>query len=362
MPIPRYKFNFKTKDINSIDHEDDNLLSGSDYRTPQEEEQAQMVQQPQGTGFGGLGNMIAGGVAASSVPQSSIASGGLEAIGTAMDGSTMMGYATPTAAAPAAAPTLMGSTALGSLLPAAGIAAGAWTGGQQLSGMQNAFSGNDLSFTEEAALALPTFGTSFLFDKFGGGKGKDQQGRDAVRANAQQQGWLDDSYMLNLGGDRKYDLGKDGSKGNYNIDFSKPGADIGVQYFKPFAAVMAAQDDDGKSIDDWTGILYNELSQNGTITDPAELRAQALRLAGNFGLTPSQMIQHLTDINSRNKEVIGDDDLAVLSGVVNSLRPGGTPLVPKPIETPPAVAPTPTQTPQSKTTKMIAPMGAGAIY
>lgn len=61
----------------------------------------------------------------------------------------------------------------GSILPAAGIAAGAYTGYQQLQGARNALQGDDLTFQQQAALALPTFGTSFLYnpvkDYFGWG-------------------------------------------------------------------------------------------------------------------------------------------------------------------------------------------------
>lgn len=60
--------------------------------------------------------------------------------------------------------TLAGSETLGAFLPALGIAAGAYTGAQQLKGLQQAYHGGKLDFKEQAALALPTFGASLLFN------------------------------------------------------------------------------------------------------------------------------------------------------------------------------------------------------
>lgn len=311
----------------------DNSSSASNYRTPEEEARADMSQNPayqpppqQGPFGGQLGGMLMGGALAGGGSASPVATGGMEAIGTALDGSTMMGStALPGAATTTAAPTLAGSTTLGSFLPAAGIAAGAYTGMQQLGGIKNALDNKEMDFKQEAALALPTFGASFLVDPvrgmFDGNKDKDQRKRDAIRANAQQQGILDDNYKLDLGGGRIYDLGKDGSTKPYNIDFSKEGADVGVQYLKPFAALLAGGDK--KGTDDFTGILYNELTANGTITDPAEIRQQALRLAANFGLTPSTFLQSL----EQHRGVFGDDELNAFTSTINSLRPGGKPLV-----------------------------------
>ena len=62
----------------------------------------------------------------------------------------------------------LGSETLGSFLPAAGIAAGLYTGLQQFGGAKKAFSGDKLSTKEQAALALPTFGASLLFNHIPG--------------------------------------------------------------------------------------------------------------------------------------------------------------------------------------------------
>lgn len=64
--------------------------------------------------------------------------------------------------------TLMGNATLGSMLPAAGIAAGLYTGMQQFGGIKNAFKGKKLSGMQQAALALPTFGASLLWNHIPG--------------------------------------------------------------------------------------------------------------------------------------------------------------------------------------------------
>lgn len=55
-----------------------------------------------------------------------------------------------------------------SFLPALGIAAGAYTGMQQFGGAKNAFQGKKLTGMQQAALALPTFGASLLWNHIPG--------------------------------------------------------------------------------------------------------------------------------------------------------------------------------------------------
>lgn len=55
-----------------------------------------------------------------------------------------------------------------SFLPAMGVAAGAYTGMQQFGGAKNAFQGKKLSGMQQAALALPTFGMSLLWNHIPG--------------------------------------------------------------------------------------------------------------------------------------------------------------------------------------------------
>lgn len=127
--------------------------------------------------------------------------------------------------------SLGGSTALGgAVLPAAGVAAGAYVGGQQLSGVSNALQGNDLSVQEQAALALPTFGGSFLYnpvkDFFDSGKGKQQRRRDEARTLlANNTGVFADqsSGTFNLGNDRTFSSSALNGA-SYNIDWAEVAA------------------------------------------------------------------------------------------------------------------------------------------
>lgn len=124
-------------------------------------------------------------------------------------------------------PQLLGSTTAGAFLPAAGVAAGAYTGGQQLSGVMKAAQNQKLSLQEQAALALPTFGASFLVNPaqklFGSGKDKDQRGRDAYRGGLKDIGFLDENYGLNLKGGAPTNFGSetlaDGSK-SFDVNFN----------------------------------------------------------------------------------------------------------------------------------------------
>jgi hypothetical protein len=102
---------------------------------------------------------------------------GLEAVGNPFSGASASATGAPvtpeivsaTRVAPTATNGTLGLTAApgtvgGSFLPALGVAAGAYTGAQQIGGVARAVKGDDLSLQQQIALALPTFGTSFLYN------------------------------------------------------------------------------------------------------------------------------------------------------------------------------------------------------
>jgi hypothetical protein len=95
----------------------------------------------------------------------------------------------------------------------AGIGAGALVGLNQFTGLQSAASGGSLSLLEQGALALPTFGASFLFNPissaFGSGKSGAQRQRDAFRAHLQETGLIDDNFLLPTFGGNTFDFGDD---------------------------------------------------------------------------------------------------------------------------------------------------------
>ena len=115
--------------------------------------------------------------------------------------------ATPTAAG---APFSLG----GAALQGAGIAAGGYTGYQQFKGAENVLKGKDLDFQQQAALALPTFGLSFLAnpikDFFGTGKDKAQQRRDALREQWKEMGLIDEQYNIYNADGTPFNVGLDG--------------------------------------------------------------------------------------------------------------------------------------------------------
>jgi len=107
-------------------------------------------------------------------------------------------------------------------LPAMGIAAGAAVGSQQIGGAMNAIQGEDLSLTQEASLALPTFGTSFVFDDLFGGSGVSKEGDKRHQVSKAFQG-------LGLWDDMGNTILPDGTVANAfkgdKRNFKNPGAD-----------------------------------------------------------------------------------------------------------------------------------------
>lgn len=93
----------------------------------------------------------------------------------------------PVADGGAYASSIASSGFIASVAPAIGAALAPLVVQSSISGIKNAFKGEKLSFQEEAALALPTFGASFAYDPlrsafgFGGTRDKDTQARKQVQ-------------------------------------------------------------------------------------------------------------------------------------------------------------------------------------
>lgn len=118
-------------------------------------------------GVSGIGSLFGGGGAANMT--SNIAANYLPGIGA------------QTTAAPIMS-TMPAASGIGAaLLPAAGIAAGAYTGLEQIKGGANVLKGKDLSFTQQAALALPTFGLSFAYNPIKKMFNKNRSGEERKR-------------------------------------------------------------------------------------------------------------------------------------------------------------------------------------
>ena len=221
--------------------------------------------------------------------------------------------------------TLGGSATLGSALPALGVAAGAYTGYQQLKGAQNILKGGDLNTQQQVALALPTFGASLLYNPvkkmLGIGHGKNYYDHQARKAKISEL-FGGDGTNVQLG-NQTYDLSAEADKKLYGhkMDHSKASASAGIQYFKPLAAILAGGD--RKMTDDLVRIFYNQTTNGGDV-DENGLRQAALRLYGYKGLKPSDVINGLTQLVSSG--ALSQSEMDGLVGGVNALKVGGKPI------------------------------------
>lgn len=189
---------------------------------------------------------------------------------TVIPGSEALPAWSPTGSAAGAAPAATTGSGLLGLTGApwygaAAIPAGAATGAAQAMGVANAVQNKPLSVAEQAALALPTFGASFLVNPaqrlFGSSKGKEQLGRDAVRKRLQGIGFLDDKYQVELSNGEKFNMGKDGGEPWYNVDWSDPNVGKIVAAVQPLAAFFS--DGDKKRTRDFAGYLTNAAISSG---------------------------------------------------------------------------------------------------
>lgn len=141
--------------------------------------------------------------------------------GTGVPATPIVYGGTPVAGA-AAAPMTLGSMATAAA-PYAAAPIAAATAYNTLTGLGNAVKGQDMSLAEEASLALPTFGASFLVDPvkdalgLGSGKDKDQLARDAQRRQMQTDGLIDQNYNFTLPDGSTHGIGGDGSEQTYNV-------------------------------------------------------------------------------------------------------------------------------------------------
>ncbi len=99
----------------------------------------------------------------------------------------------------------------------------------------------------------------------GGDKGEDQLARDQIRAALLDAGVIDDGYNLTLADGSKYDIGKDGSIQNYNVDFSEENVGDLVASANPLAALITGGDPKLRS--DFAGYFTNAAKSSG---DPLE--------------------------------------------------------------------------------------------
>lgn len=184
-----------------------------------------------GAGTSGSGGILSG-IWGSGGGSGTAGATGSAGVGTATNGGTMLadgsiaGGVGPLGSALGLQPgtTLLGSTTLGAMGPALGVAAGAGVGALQGQGLYNAVRGRDMNFGQEAALALPTMGASFLVDParklFGSKREGERLARRAGRERFQDVGLMntDSKSRYNLADGSQYDISTDPRGRAYEVD------------------------------------------------------------------------------------------------------------------------------------------------
>lgn len=224
---------------------------------------------PGSTGSAGLGTATGGTAATGGI--GSYLSNGF---------SSLFGGSGGTAAPAATADTGLLSTIGTYALPAAGLAAAGY-GGYKLMNRNKWDDKNEWEYGARngaitgagiGTMILPGVGTAIggaigglgggLAAQLGGGKGRDQIQRDTIRRNMKNMGLIDDAYNLTLANGGKYDIGKDGSIKNYNVDFSRQGIGNTVAALNPLSMIIN-QGDTGKRRSDLTGYYTNAAMSGG---------------------------------------------------------------------------------------------------
>ena len=176
------------------------------------------------------------------------------------------------------------------LLAAAAIVAGAITGAKQASGAKKALSGDNINFGEQAALALPTFGASFLANPInaitGSGKDKDQIQRDQARKILMDKGLMDEAYNITLADGSTYDIGKDGKSAPFNVDFKRPLAGSAAAAGGLLATSIFGSENK-KIKDDMGGYFANAFMSNAQ--DELAVLQNAASFMKQAGLSDSRM-------------------------------------------------------------------------
>lgn len=199
----------------------------------------------------------------------------------------------------------MGATPL--YVPAAALA-GTYLAGKSI---KNTLSGEEDNSTSgkvgrgQAAISTGGFSEVAKFAGIGGGKNKDQQGRDDYRSRLKDAGIYDNDYNLELTDGSKVNMGLDGSVKNYNVDFSKEGIGNVVSYVNPLAYIVTGGDQ--KKASDLAGELTN------AIYNSKDQAAEARALYQKFGVTKQQALDMISKMD------VDDQTKKVFSGTINQL-------------------------------------------
>lgn len=228
------------------------------------------------------------------------------------------GLPASTAAAPAQAATPGMFAPGGAALQTGGIIAGAATGYEQAQGIKHVAQNKNMSPLEQAALFLPTFGGSVLYNPvksfFGSTKDAAQKKRDSVRQSLKDGNLVDPNWDLTLPDGSKFNIGKDGhykmdnGLHPYQVDFGQEGASDIVGAVNPLAALISKGD--SKLTSDFAGYFTNALLNS---------KDKEQNIAGLYqqaGLTRDSALQMIADLK------ISDDKKAAYSSAVDTVFKG----------------------------------------
>ncbi len=180
-------------------------------------------------------------------------------VGTALNGGTLMstGEVVPASLAPetvAAAEPLLG-VGVG---PLAAIAGATYLGGKSAYDLIKGREDKSIpGYIGRASLGIATGGLSELARGLMGGKSKEQLARDKIRSRLQDYGIADSNYSIN-----GVDIGGDGSKKTYNVDFSNSKAGSTVSKVNALASLLSGKGHLDKQTTDTAGFLTNALLQS----------------------------------------------------------------------------------------------------
>lgn len=225
--------------------------------------------------------------------------------------------------APAAAEpfTLFGGNPLAAV---AAIIAGAHTGTQLVEGVKKALSGDNLSWQEQAALALPTFGASFLVNPinkaFGSGKSEDQKNRDAVRTMLQERGVLDENYNVTLADGSTFDVGKDGKGQTFTVDFNRQFADTAAAAGGLIAGAVLGSDPSKQKLNDAFGGYFANAALSNAGDNLAVLQ-NASAIMKSAKLTP-EVIRSVLDERLR-RGIITDEIYQAQINTLEAIKQAG---------------------------------------
>lgn len=180
-----------------------------------------------------------------------------------------------------------------------------------LTGAQALFSDDrDLTFTEQASLALPTFGLSFLAnpikDLFGGGKDPEQQQRDQLRGFLRDGGFADRDYRIRLADGTGFDIGAEtvrDAQGNatgriYELPWDQEATPRTVALAQSVAATLVGEEEF------YTGSLTMTLT-NAALSnadgDPAAARSNMRQFVKDLGLTPGTMVDRILTLRDQGR-------------------------------------------------------------